>query len=274
MTYKPYQTVRINEYTQLDVVPYESIESVAFKKCNEPTETLEHYYNRAEKKPQIMTNGGLFHMANGKNILSFIHEYQEENLGKVKVNGMGISTEDNAKLNYGMNTDRKWRCFMSAYPMLVIDGKAVSKYDKGAEINYKATRTAVGVREDGTLLILTVDKPGMTFEQMTAIFLQYYAVYAMNLDGGGSVRKMHEDKVVNQPTTNRPVDNVFCVYLKQDPLSKYKDKDSIADWAKPYVEYVTQQGIMGGSNSNFRPNDPITRQEMAAVITRMMKKNL
>lgn len=274
MTYKPYQTVRINEYTQLDVVPYESIESIAFEKCNEPTETLEHYYSRAEKKPQIMTNGGLFHMANGKNILSFIHEYQEENLGKVKVNGMGISTEDNAKLNYGMNTDRKWRCFMSAYPMLVIDGKAVSKYDKGAEINYKAARTAVGVRKDGTLLILTVDKPGMTFEQMTAIFLQYYAVYAMNLDGGGSVRKMHEDKVVNQPTTNRPVDNVFCVYLKQDPLSKYKDKDSIADWAKPYVEYVTQQGIMGGSNGNFRPNDPITRQEMAAVITRMMKKNL
>lgn len=274
MTYKPYQTVRINEYTQLDVVPYESIESVAFEKCNEPTETLEHYYNRAEKKPQIMTNGGLFHMANGKNILSFIHEYQEENLGKVKVNGMGVTSEDNAKLNYGMNTDRKWRCFMSAYPMLVIDGKAVTKYDKGTEINYKATRTAVGVREDGTLLILTVDKPGMTFEQMTAIFLQYHAVYAMNLDGGGSVRKMHEDKVVNQPTANRPVDNVFCVYLKQDPLSKYKDKDSIADWAKPYVEYVTQQGIMGGSNGNFRPNDPITRQEMAAVITRMMKKNL
>lgn len=63
--YKPFQTVKINSYTQLDIVPHSSIEAVAFEKCADPKETLGGYYSSKEKKPQIMINGGLFNMSTG-----------------------------------------------------------------------------------------------------------------------------------------------------------------------------------------------------------------
>lgn len=272
--YKPYQTVFVNEYTQLDVVPYESIEEVKFVKLVDPTETLVHYYNRAEEKPQIMINGGLFNMKTGHNVMSFIEEYREINY-KHNFEGMGTLSGDRACLLYGTDGAYKWRYFMSAYPMLVVDGKANKNYGNAKELNYKTSRTAIGVKEDGSLLILTVDSKGMTFEEMTNIFLQYHAKYAMNLDGGGSVCKLHDGKIVNNPSENRAVDNAFCVYLKKDPLAVYEDKENIADWAKESVEYCYNNNIMMGDNHNkFNPEKPVTRQEMAVIAQRIMKNTV
>lgn len=273
MCYKPYQTVFVNEYTQLDIVPYDSIEELRFVKLADPVEGLADYYSRAEKKPQIMTNGGLFNMKTGHNVMSFIEEYKEINY-KNGFEGMGTLSGDSACLCYGTDSAYKWRYFMSAYPMLVIDGKANKSYGNAKSLNYKTARTAIGVTDTGNLLILTVDKQGMTFEQMTAIFLQYHAVYAMNLDGGGSTQKMHNGKIVNNPTENRKVDNAFCVYLKKDPLGVYADKNEIADWARSSVEFVTQNKIMQGDNhGNFRPTDPLTRQELAVALCNTIAYN-
>ena len=120
---------------------------------------------------------------------------------------------------------------------------------------------------------MTVDKPGMTFEQITAIFLQYHAVYAMNLDGGGSVRKLHNGKVVNNSSENRKVDSAFCVYLKKDPLAMYEDKDNVDDWARDAVEIVTKYGVMQGDNhGKFNPNKQVTRQELAVALSNMITK--
>lgn len=66
--YKPFQTVKINSYTQLDIVPHSSIEAVDFEKCADPKETLGSYYSSKEKKPQIMINGGLFNMSTGHEV--------------------------------------------------------------------------------------------------------------------------------------------------------------------------------------------------------------
>ena len=264
--YRHFQTVRVNEYTQLDIIPIESIDEVRFIKLAEPTEMLEHYYNRAEKKPNIMVNGGLFNMKSGHNVMSFVSMYEEQNY-KNNFEGMGTVWSGAQTLIYGKDTSHEWRDFMTAYPMLVINGKANKDYGNAKNLNYKTARTAIGVREDGSVLILTADAPGMTFEQMIAIFLQYRAFYAMNLDGGGSVRKLHDGKVVNNPSENRKVDNAFCVYLKKDPLGMYEDKDKIADWARDAVEFVTKNKIMQGDNHNdFRPTDPLTRQELAVTL--------
>lgn len=272
MCYKPYQTVFVNEYTQLDIVPYDSIEEIKFVKLDDPVESLMHYYERAEKKPQIMTNGGLFNMKTGRNVMSFIEEYKEINY-KNGFEGMGTLSGDSACLCYGTDSAYKWRYFMSAYPMLVIDGKANKDYGNAKSLNYKSSRTAVGVTDTGNLLILTVDRPGMTFEQMIAIFLQYHAVYAMNLDGGGSTQKMHNGKVVNNPSENRKVDNAFCVYLKKDPLGVYEDENEIADWARSAVECVTKYSIMQGDNHNkFNPTKAVTRQELAVAMSNMISK--
>lgn len=270
--YKPFQTVKVNSYTQLDIVPHSSIEAVAFEKCADPKETLGSYYSSKEKKPQIMINGGLFNMSTGHNVMSFVCDGKEQNYQN-GFTGMGVLGSDPAKLVYGIDKARKWKYFMTAYPMLVINGKANTVYGNASSLNYLTLRSAVGVREDGTLLILTVDKPGMKFAEMAKIFVEYDAQYAMNLDGGGSVRKMHENKVMNTPIENRPVDNVFCVYLREDPLAKLADQNEIASWARPYVEQMVVSGVMqGDANGKFRPKVAVTREELAAVIARVLDK--
>lgn len=270
--YMTFQTVYVNEYTQLDIIPFDSIQEVRFCKLAEPTEMLEHYYNRAENKPNIMVNGGLFDMKTGHNVMSFVSMYTEQNYKNGFV-GMGTTCYKAQTLQYGKDNEKEWRDFMTAYPMLVIDGKANKEYGNAKTLNYRTARTAVGVTETGSVLVLTVDKPGMTFEQMTAIFLQYHAVYAMNLDGGGSVRKLHNGKVVNNPSENRKVDSAFCVYLKKDPLAMYEDKDNVDDWARDAVEIVTKYGVMQGDNhGKFNPNKQVTRQELAVALSNMIAK--
>lgn len=270
--YMPFQTVRVNEYTQLDIIPFDSIQEVRFCKLAEPTEMLEHYYNRAENKPNIMVNGGLFDMKTGHNVMSFVSMYTEQNYKNGFV-GMGTTCYKAQTLQYGKDNEKEWRDFMTAYPMLVIDGKANKEYGNAKTLNYRTARTAIGVTETGNVLVLTVDKPGMTFEQMTAIFLQYHAVYAMNLDGGGSVRKLHNGMVVNNPSENRKVDSAFCVYLKKDPLAMYEDKDNVDDWARDAVEIVTKYGVMQGDNhGKFNPNKQVTRQELAVALSNMITK--
>lgn len=270
--YMAFQTVYVNEYTQLDIIPFDSIQEVRFCKLAEPTEMLEHYYNRAENKPNIMVNGGLFDMKTGHNVMSFVSMYTEQNYKNGFV-GMGTTCYKAQTLQYGKDNSREWRDFMTAYPMLVIDGKANKEYGNAKTLNYRTARTAVGITETGNILVLTVDKPGMTFEQMTAIFLQYHAVYAMNLDGGGSVRKLHNGVVVNNPSENRKVDSAFCVYLKKDPLAMYEDKDNVDDWARDAVEIVTKYGVMQGDNhGKFNPNKQVTRQELAVALSNMITK--
>lgn len=270
--YMSFQTVRVNEYTQLDIIPFDSIQEVRFCKLAEPTEMLEHYYNRAENKPNIMVNGGLFDMKTGHNVMSFVSMYTEQNYKNGFV-GMGTTCYKAQTLQYGKDNEKEWRDFMTAYPMLVIDGKANKEYGNAKTLNYRTARTAIGVTETGNVLVLTVDKPGMTFEQMTAIFLQYHAVYAMNLDGGGSVRKLHNGKVVNNPSENRKVDSAFCVYLKKDPLAMYEDKDNVDDWARNAVEIVTKYGVMQGDNhGKFNPTKQVTRQELAVALSNMITK--
>ena len=270
--YMPFQTVRVNEYTQLDIIPFDSIQEVRFCKLAEPTEMLEHYYNRAENKPNIMVNRGLFDMKTGHNVMSFVSMYTEQNYKNGFV-GMGTTCYKAQTLQYGKDNEKEWRDFMTAYPMLVIDGKANKEYGNAKTLNYRTARTAVGVTETGNVLVLTVDKPGMTFEQMTAIFLQYHAVYAMNLDGGGSVRKLHNGIVVNNPSENRKVDSAFCVYLKKDPLAMYEDKDNVDDWARDAVEIVTKYGVMQGDNhGKFNPAKQVTRQELAVALSNMITK--
>lgn len=270
--YMAFQTVYVNEYTQLDIIPFDSIQEVRFCKLAEPTEMLEHYYNRAENKPNIMVNGGLFDMKTGHNVMSFVSMYTEQNYKNGFV-GMGTTCYKAQTLQYGKDNEKEWRDFMTAYPMLVIDGKANKEYGNAKTLNYRTARTAIGVTETGNVLVLTVDKPGMTFEQMTAIFLQYHVVYAMNLDGGGSVRKLHNGKVVNNPSENRKVDSAFCVYLKKDPLAMYEDKDNVDDWARDAVEIVTKYGVMQGDNhGKFNPAKQVTRQELAVALSNMITK--
>lgn len=223
--YKPYEThVLASEFNfdkdwcQVTVIPYQSIKEVGFAQCAQPKETVMSWYNRQTDKPQIVTNGGLFNMSTGTNILSFVDEGEEKNY-KANFEGIGVLSSNLAALIPGTDSEKDWKDFMSAYPVLVRNGKALTKFDKGNELNYYAARTAVGVTSKGDVIILTVDKPGvqggMLFDKMADIFEMYGAWYAINLDGGGSVYKIEFGKVTNEPTEARLVDNVFYVKLKE-----------------------------------------------------------
>ena len=52
---------------------------------------------------------------------------------------------------------------------------------------------------------------------MKELLLSLKVKHAINLDGGGSTRILKDGKVVTNSTIyNRPVDNVVCIYLKEN----------------------------------------------------------
>lgn len=50
----------------------------------------------------------------------------------------------------------------------------------------------------------------------------------------------------------------------------YKDEKDIPAWAKGAVERVTEAGLMlGHDDGTFKPNDPVTRAQMAVILDRL-----
>ncbi|WP_245988042.1 discoidin domain-containing protein [Cohnella lupini] len=86
---------------------------------------------------------------------------------------------------------------------LVRDGVAVTTGDPAAN-----ARTALGMKADGSLVVVTVDKPGSSYTgsigtglpDLGKYLLEAGAVNALNLDGGGST-----EMIVRQAGSDRPV---------------------------------------------------------------------
>ncbi len=100
-------------------------------------------------------------------------------------------------------------------PPLIVNGKpTITQGDGGWGI---APRTAIGQRESGEVLFLTIDgrsmgSIGATLKDVQDILLQYGAVNAVNLDGGSSTTAFFNGKVINQPSNRlgeRAVPSVF-----------------------------------------------------------------
>ena len=72
----------------------------------------------------------------------------------------------------------------------------------------RAPRTAIGLKQDGTLLMLVIDgrssaSAGMTLAELAQYFLKLGAVSAVNYDGGGSSEMVINGKIVNKPSDGR-----------------------------------------------------------------------
>lgn len=267
--YMSYSVIDYNSTTTVITIPHSSIKTIDFIKAKEPTETLGSVYNRLSDKPQVLINGGLFTLATGKNVMSFIDEGVEQNYQN-GFEGMGIKAKDVTTLVYGYDKDG-WKDFLTAYPMLIKDGQVLDSYTTANELNYTAARQSIGVTADGSLIIVTVDAPGIKFQGLGKIMSTYGVVYGMCLDGGGSVRTMVDGKIINSPTENRAVDNMIAIYIKPETLP-FTDKDKISSWAKDDVRYCTDLGLfLGDENSNFNPKSPVSREELACVMARLYK---
>ena len=114
--------------------------------------------------------------------------------------------------------------FLSAGPALIRDGVAVSdflgesaKHEAGFSLR-RHPRTAVGQREDGTLVFVVVDgrqpelSVGMSLPELAELLLRLGVSDAYNLDGGGSTTMVIQGKIVSSPsegTGERPVSDAI-----------------------------------------------------------------
>jgi len=81
-------------------------------------------------------------------------------------------------------------------------------------VHLEAARTAIGHTEDGSLIILSVDgtaahpehqqRAGITLRDMAALLVEYGAINAIGLDGGGSASVVVENVVSNYPSDTAP----------------------------------------------------------------------
>ncbi len=82
-------------------------------------------------------------------------------------------------------------------------------------------RTAIAKLKSGQILLVTVDgrQPGesigMSLNMLAALLLEFDAVEAINLDGGGSTTMVIKNKLVNKPsdaTGERPVSDAILIF--------------------------------------------------------------
>lgn len=124
---------------------------------------------------------------------------------------------------------------------LVDDNQGVVHNDKN-----RHPRTMVGVKEDGTILMVTVDgrQPlknmyGMTYDEQAALMEYYGCSMAYNLDGGGSttiiVRQGDELKVLNSPSDGsaRRDANALLVVVPEISLKVSNVTDTSLTLSKP-----------------------------------------
>ena len=219
-------------------IPKSEIGQIDFDLCAQPRETLSSYYNRMGK-PEVLINGTFFNMSNGDTCFSFIDDDEViKNYYGVK-DGFGIKKNDKTTLVYGNIDDgTDWWDFCAGYPVLVNAGVPISKVSWGSEINYNATRSVLGCRENGDVVLVTANKPGVKFIELAKYLVNtLHLHYAINLDGGGSSRLMVNGEVVNTPTENRAVDTVVAIYLAEANESDTSAEDDI-----PYMLYTVKKG--------------------------------
>lgn len=121
------------------------------------------------------------------------------------------------------DSNRQWEIqladsdIMTAGPMLLHEGQYVPQRDDRTFITRRHNRTALGLRPDGTTLLLVADgrfrhqAEGLSIPELQRIMRWLGCTEAINLDGGGSstmyVHNRPHDGVVNYPSDNRNYDH-------------------------------------------------------------------
>ena len=90
---------------------------------------------------------------------------------------------------------------------------------------------------------------------------------AMNVLTGYPDRTMRPNAPITRQEAFALIARVFGVPEGSTAsLGRFSDNGSIADWAKPTLAGMVEQGYLNGDNGRMRPNDNITRAEIAQVL--------
>jgi N-acetylglucosamine-1-phosphodiester alpha-N-acetylglucosaminidase len=115
--------------------------------------------------------------------------------------------------------------YLSGFDWLVYKGKPITQKEDHTG-KHRAPRTAIGLDENGQLLLLIVDgceecfrNKGLTLIELANVFVSHGANHAISLDGGGSSTLIQDGRVLNFPTCldipfkcERPVATIVCLH--------------------------------------------------------------
>ncbi|HPU61304.1 MAG: phosphodiester glycosidase family protein [Bacillota bacterium] len=166
---------------------------------------------------------GVFHASDGTPLGLIIVDGKLKSLPIMNRTAMGITRDrriliDNVSVDTSGNLTPDWLAEGVIYavgggPRLVKDGEihvtSLEEQFKPDVASGRAPRTAVGVTDDGKLLLIAVTgrkayhSVGVTLDELAHIALELGAKDAMNLDGGGSSTMVVRNFVMNTPSDGR-----------------------------------------------------------------------
>lgn len=211
--------------------------------CAQPRQTLKAYYDACEVKPAIIANGGLFNMSDGSTIFNYADDGKIISSSSQYKEGMGTV---NGELKFGKIGVEAFEDFVSGYPVLIQNGKPFTS-SVGAELDYKARRTVLAYNSKN-IYIIAVEAPGMNFAQLKTFLQTLNVDYAINLDGGGSTKILHNGECITKASGNRAVDNVIAVYLK--PKTIYRVQVGCFALKTNANNYLKKVQALGGIYAN------------------------
>lgn len=236
-------------YVHVVEIPRDEIGEISVEQCNQPKETLSSFYNRQFTKPDVLVNGSLFGMSGGIPCFGLIINSKVVANDGARVWGIGVV--GNTNISYGKIDAKNWKSWISGYPVLIENSKKTTITD-ALELNYKARRTIWGISAQN-VYIITVDYPGMNFNDMQDLLCDIGCSDAINLDGGGSTRCMVNGETVTNGLENRAVDNVIAVYLKSTPKTEFIQEPSSTIYNKGGEPMKIYEDIIQQNGGKVRP---------------------
>ena len=111
-----------------------------------------------------------------------------------------------------------WNAFeniIGGTPLLILDGK-INPHMRAEKILEsfivkRHARSAVAIKEDGTLFFVATEATGYSLDVFAEILVKLGAFHAMNLDGGGSSSLYVNGTIVNRGATI-PVGNMILIF--------------------------------------------------------------
>jgi hypothetical protein len=174
-------------------------------------------------RPAAAVNGTFFDKRTLKPVADIVIDGKLAHFG-----GMGTAAAfaddgvDFVRLPKSQHVDwSEHRAAIAGGPLLVWEGFAKplpggEGFGDPALFARAAPRTAIGVTRENHLLLVTTAR-GTSLGRLAAAMREMGALYAFNLDGGGSAAMWFRGKMVVYP--RRPLTNIICVYVKDAPTS-------------------------------------------------------
>jgi exopolysaccharide biosynthesis protein len=177
---------------------------------------------------KILENQGSTEIPRNGFVLSASGKFREQILSLLKTNSKieimdYISTpEQKAAVDADLAED-----IVAGVPQLIKNGKIDITWEREksskAFVETRHPRTAVAKLKDGKFLMITVDgrseaSAGIGLEDLARLLLEFGAVDAMNLDGGGSTTMFLDGKIVNRPSDKegeRRVSDAILVFPRK-----------------------------------------------------------